>query len=675
MDSTKEIKVPKNIIGQVIGQDEAVDIIKKAALQRRHVLLIGEPGTGKSMLGLALAELLPKEKLQDIISLPNPNDENTPLIKTVKAGTGREEIKKSQLQAKQFFKNQNFLFFILAIAALIAPWWIRHSYKSDLMFTAFFLGGMLFLVGLVFMLNMGPRMTMSSSKILHPKLIVDNYGKKQAPFFDATGSHAGALLGDILHDPFQCLNSSNKVNIINDKNQIKESAVQKLIDNKFTIYKKSIIKKKEKNYESVHLPKKELFVLGETNNSVSPVEVLSSNRHNHNSEMIKLTTSENKELIVTPEHKIALWKNGKIDYVEAKKIKKEDQVVAKTEDIIIDEQDIINTYDERQQKQCKLYYQYKKLKKENPFWGYKRIAKLEYYKTRWWHTGKHIPVPVQTVNWLKRRKLLPLKIDNPKLPLIAKVIGATFGDGGIFENLNAVFLSSSELEATQEFGRDLMDIFGYSIDNNMRTIEGGIEGHSFCYQNTNRNIIRFFKALGAPIGKKTNVNFITPTWIYLLTKLEDEFYGSLMGNELGVPKVHKQRNRLDMLSLGITGNSKTVDSKIGFLEKLKEYLEKKGIKSTSINKRKGKTEGTTICRLIISSKFDNVVSFLKNIKINYCKYKKEKLVKTVNEFKVLKKRKYDELIRRNCGAEHAMKLLQLTPQSLYTVLNEEKITL
>ena len=202
MKSTKDIKVPEKIIEQVIGQDEAVEIIKKAALQRRHVLLIGEPGTGKSMLGLALAELFPKSELKDILTIHNPNDENNPLVKEMEAGKGRDEIKKHNFDTKKMLKNNNFLLFIVAIFTLIAPWWIRYHYKSDLMFTAFFLGGMLFLAAVAIMMSMGPRMFKTAQAILQ-KLIVDNFGKKQAPFFDATGSHAGALLGDVLHDPLQ----------------------------------------------------------------------------------------------------------------------------------------------------------------------------------------------------------------------------------------------------------------------------------------------------------------------------------------------------------------------------------------------------------------------------------------------------------------------------------------
>jgi len=107
MKTTKSIKVPEKIIDQVIGQEEAVKIVKKAAQQRRHVLLIGEPGTGKSMLGLALAELLPKSELKDILSYHNPNDENNPNIKELKAGEGREEVKKYRFDGKNIVKNNN----------------------------------------------------------------------------------------------------------------------------------------------------------------------------------------------------------------------------------------------------------------------------------------------------------------------------------------------------------------------------------------------------------------------------------------------------------------------------------------------------------------------------------------------------------------------------------------
>ena len=202
MKTTENIKVPKSIIDQVLGQDHAVQIIKKAAQQRRHVLLIGEPGTGKSMLGLALAELLPNSDLKDILAYPNPNDENKPLIKEMSAGTGREEAKRYTFDSQRVLKNNHFLLFIVAIFTLIAPWWVRHYYKSDLMFTAFFLGGMLFLAAFAIMLSMGPRMFKQAS-VIAPKVIVDNFNQKQAPFYDATGAHAGALLGDVLHDPFQ----------------------------------------------------------------------------------------------------------------------------------------------------------------------------------------------------------------------------------------------------------------------------------------------------------------------------------------------------------------------------------------------------------------------------------------------------------------------------------------
>ncbi|HIH47868.1 TPA: ATP-dependent protease LonB [Candidatus Woesearchaeota archaeon] len=204
LKSTKDIAIQKHIIGQVIGQEEAVNVVKKASLQRRHVLLIGEPGTGKSMLGFALAELLPKEKLVDILAFPNPNDENQPLIRTVPAGQGRNLVSEARIQANALFKNQNLLFLIVAIAISIIPYFLYSKkifpFDSAVVYAASMITGIVVILGVVMFMNLGKKMGI---KITLPKVIVDNYDKKEAPFLDATGGHAGALLGDVLHDPFQ----------------------------------------------------------------------------------------------------------------------------------------------------------------------------------------------------------------------------------------------------------------------------------------------------------------------------------------------------------------------------------------------------------------------------------------------------------------------------------------
>ena len=153
------------------------------------------------MLGLALAELLPKSKLTDIVALPNPNDENMPLIKEITAGHGREIARKAQLQSTKLFKNQNFFILALIIISTILPYYFwRTGALSDIVYAASMITGIIFIVGFLLFLNLGARSL--GNKIEIPKLIVDNY-QKQAPFYDATGAHAGALLGDVLHDPFQ----------------------------------------------------------------------------------------------------------------------------------------------------------------------------------------------------------------------------------------------------------------------------------------------------------------------------------------------------------------------------------------------------------------------------------------------------------------------------------------
>jgi len=99
--TTKQIEVPKMLIDQIIGQEHAVELVKNAAKQRRHMMIMGTPGTGKSMLAKAMVELLPKEELYDILVYHNLEDSNNPHISVVPAGKGKEIVEKAKTEAKE----------------------------------------------------------------------------------------------------------------------------------------------------------------------------------------------------------------------------------------------------------------------------------------------------------------------------------------------------------------------------------------------------------------------------------------------------------------------------------------------------------------------------------------------------------------------------------------------
>ena len=186
--SSQDIEVPPLLIDQVIGHEESIETIKKAAKQRRNVLLIGDPGVGKSMLAKGMAQILPHEVLQDILVYPNMEDNNHPLIRTVPAGEGKKIVKATRGSAKGQEEKKTIITMFAICGVLVIGFMYGRLLES------------IIAAALILLISIQIK---PKSGNMAPKLLVNNQESRFAPFMDATGAHAGALLGDVRHDPYQ----------------------------------------------------------------------------------------------------------------------------------------------------------------------------------------------------------------------------------------------------------------------------------------------------------------------------------------------------------------------------------------------------------------------------------------------------------------------------------------
>ena len=195
-NSTDELEIPDMMADRVIGQDAAVDVIRKAASQRRHVMLIGEPGTGKSMLANSMVEFLPKDELEDVVAYHNPQDFNEPRIRVLPAGKGKAIVDEQKaLAAAQRAQKNNLMLYVIGIIVAIGVVYFIFTQNATLLWVAVLAGFLLFMI----YRTPGQK----NETMIVPKLLVGHDPGDMPPFVDATGTHAGALLGDVRHDPFQ----------------------------------------------------------------------------------------------------------------------------------------------------------------------------------------------------------------------------------------------------------------------------------------------------------------------------------------------------------------------------------------------------------------------------------------------------------------------------------------
>ena len=282
--STKGFPVDDNLINWVIGQEQALKecflcldewVHKLKWLEKTqwyetwsnpnrdkpsaktlispgpYLLLLGDPGTGKSLIGRALAEKLTqvyKEngiKLFDVLCWKNPALPSQPKISIHKAGEGKKILKREQLKelkrkfiTKVGFKALQFFLVILGLFLISLGFYFMYqawqTWEANPMylgqslqeyynynFLDYFVGRFVGLVPLTFIPGgsliffgvfmwwfsrlggLGNLRGIGGARQTDiPKLIVDN-SSGHAPFVDATGHRSAQLFGSIAWDPYQ----------------------------------------------------------------------------------------------------------------------------------------------------------------------------------------------------------------------------------------------------------------------------------------------------------------------------------------------------------------------------------------------------------------------------------------------------------------------------------------
>jgi Lon-like ATP-dependent protease len=232
--------------------DESKPSAKTIISPGPYLLLLGDPGTGKSLLGRALSEKLTQVykdngiKLFDVLSWKNPVLPSQPRVSIHTIGKGKKVLQKEQRkELKRKFTTKVGLkaiqvlmltlgVFLLALGLyfMIDAWqawnaggvsiggtsW-QELYSNN--FSAYFVDRFINLVPLTFIpggsliffsvfiwwfSRMGGLTNLrgvgGAQQSDVPKLIVDN-GSGNAPFVDATGHRSAQLFGSVAWDPFQ----------------------------------------------------------------------------------------------------------------------------------------------------------------------------------------------------------------------------------------------------------------------------------------------------------------------------------------------------------------------------------------------------------------------------------------------------------------------------------------
>ncbi|MGQ4892085.1 MAG: intein-containing RctB family protein [Candidatus Njordarchaeia archaeon] len=236
----------------------------------------------------------------------------------------------------------------------------------------------------------------------------------------------------------------------------------------------------------------------------------------------------------------------------------------------------------------------------------------------------------QIVGYLKEKGLLPLKLSDPKVGLIARILGFGFGDGSLTymgERINISFFGDRDvlLSVKKDLEKLGVKSFLYSRDReySITTAWGKqYEGTStdLVLRVSSRAFALLMAKLGMPIGKRTEIAYRVPEWIKRAPKwVKRNFLAGLFGADGSIVEFKK----FTPLPINLTQSKKAElkDSLIEFLSDISDLLKEFNVRTLMYEIKS--VEGKVTYRLATVSEED-VKNFLGFINYEYSQAKKEK---------------------------------------------------
>ncbi len=294
-------------------------------------------------------------------------------------------------------------------------------------------------------------------------------------------------------------------------------------------------------------------------------------RRPYSGKVVRMVFEDGTELVATPEHPI----KTPLGFVKAKQLTV--GAVIESAVCIVTEADIIRTYSAENQRIARAYLEWKKNSSVDFL-----VLGVDHKTTAEWKKGS-VPRAIQCTNWLKRKGLLPLKVTDSRLPLLASISGGLFGDGGL-SRTGLYFTTDVESgEDLHSFKSGLLAIFGEETNQNFvfRQLTSK-KGNGLELAMHNAFASRFFSALGVPQGDKVSQAFTVPQWVYFSSAFKKEFFSALLSCEM----CGKIRKASDKISFVMAKTKQFEKLHRAFLNEIRGFLAENGVAATEVGEQR-----------------------------------------------------------------------------------------